>query len=342
VSASYGGLRGSQTIDRARTYPCGQGALEKPARTGTFGHMSGPETRVDAVIVAYNGRDTLRACVEPLAAMPFVSVVVVDNASPHDPIGAIEDLDVTIVRAPRNGGFSYGCNLGIARGSAPFVLLLNPDAHLQSADLSALVSALETDPGAGVAGPRILDGDGGLLLSQRRFPRPASTLGQALFLHRLAPSAAWADELIHEPEAYERPGTPDWISGACMLLRRTALDEIGGLDEGFFLYCEDTDLCRCLRSAGWTTRFVPTATARHEEGSSAPRSELLAVHARSRVHYARKHLTRGAALVDRAAVALGAASHALANIGSPPLARGHARALRATLGHPSATAEAPH
>ena len=293
--------------------------------------MTGSGTFVDAVIVAYNGRDTLRACVAPLAAMPGVNVVVVDNASPQDPTGVIEDLDVTIVRAPRNGGFSYGCNLGIARGTAPFVLLLNPDARLESADLAALVATLEANPTAGVAGPRILDDDDGLLLTQRRFPRPASTFGQALFLHRVAPAAPWADELIHDPAAYEHPGSPDWISGACMLLRRTALTEIGGLDEGFFLYCEDTDLCKRLRDADWTTLFVPGATARHAEGSSAPRSDLLAIHARSRVRYAGKHLTPRAGRADRPAAAPGAASHTVANIGRPPLARGHARALRATL-----------
>ena len=289
------------------------------------------ETEIDAVVVSYNSRATLRGCVEPLAAMAAVNPVVVDNASPDDPLDVVADLAVEIVRAPRNGGFSYGCNLGAARGSAPYVLFLNPDARIDEASLRALREALAADPAAGLAGPRILDEDGGLLLTQRRFPRPLSTAAQALFLQRLLPRASWTDELVRDPEAYATQGAPDWISGACMLVKREALDAIGGFDEGFFLYCEDTDICKRLADAGWTTRFEPAAVAWHEEGSSAPRSALLAVHARSRVRYARKHLRPVRAALDAAAVALGAATHAVANLWRLPVARGHARALRAVV-----------
>ena len=297
------------------------------------------ENLIDAVIVAYNGRDALRACVEPLARMADVNVVVVDNASPEDPIPAVADLDVTIVRAPRNGGFSYGCNLGVAEGSAPHVLFLNPDASIDAASLTALRAALADDPGAAVVAPRLLGHDGELLYSQRRFPRPLSTLGQALFAHRRFPLASWSDELVRDRAAYEVPGSPDWVSGACMLLRRDALEAIGGMDEGFFLYCEDTDVCRRLRNAGWGVRYVPSAAVRHGEGGSAPRSSLLEVHAQSRLRYARKHLSRRAARLDTAAVALNAATHALASVHRLPVARGHARALRSVVLPGQRTAE---
>jgi GT2 family glycosyltransferase len=263
--------------------------------------------------------------------MAAVHPVVVDNASPDDPLDVVADLDAEIVRAPRNGGFSYGCNLGAARGSSPYILFLNPDARIDEASLRSLRDALAADPAAGLAGPRILDEDGTLLLTQRRFPGPLSTAAQALFLQRLLPRAAWTDELVRDPAAYEAAGTPDWISGACMLVRRDAFEAIGGFDEGFFLYCEDTDICKRLADAGWATRFEPAAVAWHEEGSSAPRSALLAVHARSRVHYARKHLRPVRAALDAAAVALGAATHAVANLWRLPVARGHVRALRAVL-----------
>jgi N-acetylglucosaminyl-diphospho-decaprenol L-rhamnosyltransferase len=289
---------------------------------------------IDAVIVSYNSRATLRGCVEPLSRMDDIDVVVVDNASPDNPLDTIADLPATAVRAPRNGGFSYGCNLGAEQGSAPYVLFLNPDARIDAASLAALRGVLETDPLVGVAGPRIVDADGTLLRSQRRFPRPASTFGQALFLHRLFPTAAFADELVRDEEAYTRPAAVDWLSGACLLVRRAALAEIGGMDEGFFLYCEDTDLSRRMLDAGYSTRFEPSAEARHEEGSSAPRSALLAIHARSRVRYARRHFTPVAAALDTVAVALHAATHAVANIGRRPEARGHALALRAVFSGP--------
>jgi N-acetylglucosaminyl-diphospho-decaprenol L-rhamnosyltransferase len=98
---------------------------------------------VDAVVVSYRSRDTLRACVEPLCGLDGVSVTVVDNASPDDSIATVEDLSLEIIRSPRNGGFAYGCNLGARVGSAPYVLLLNPDARIDRAALETLVGVLD-------------------------------------------------------------------------------------------------------------------------------------------------------------------------------------------------------
>jgi GT2 family glycosyltransferase len=164
--------------------------------------------------------------------------------------------------------------------------------------------------------------------SQRRFPRLRSTFAQALFLHRLAPEAPWVDELIREPSAYERAGTPDWVSGACMLVRRDVLEAIGGLDEGYFLYCEDTDLCYRVRQAGYDIRFEPTATAFHQGGASRPSSELRGVLATSRLRYARMRHGRWVALAEAVGIALGETTHLLVSLNRPGAARGHAKALR--------------
>ena len=201
----------------------------------------------------------------------------------------VADLPIRTIRAPRNGGFAYGCNLGTAAGAAEFVLLLNPDAGIESASLSTLVSALRADPALGGVGPRILGDGGELHWTQRRFPRLRSTYSQALGLHRVAPLASWTGEVIKDPAAYARPGTPDWLSGACVLLRRAALDDVGGLDEGFFLYSEETDLFRRLHGRGWRARFEPQATAYHQGYGSAPWETVSPILAHSRVHYARKH-----------------------------------------------------
>lgn len=290
---------------------------------------AGLDARVDVVVVAYNSAATLRGCVAPLVDEPGVHVIVVDNASPDDSLAAVAGLPVTVVRAYANHGFAAGCNLGTAHGVAPYVLLLNPDARLERADLAALVAVLDDEPAAGIAGPRILEADGALAHSQRRFPRRASTFAQALFLHRLWPLAAWSDELIRDRAAYERPGAPDWLSGACLLVRREALEAVGGLDEDFFLYCEDIDLCARVRTAGWDVRYEPTATARHEGGVSGPREALLGIYARNRVRYARKHEGRTAAAIEAAGVALGHATHAVASLTRPAHRRGHLAALRA-------------
>ena len=287
--------------------------------------------RVDAVVVSYRSAATLRDCVTSLLAIPGVAVTVVDNASPDDTLATIEDLDTQTIRSQRNGGFSFGCNLGAARGDAPFLLFLNPDARMGAAALDALVNALTTDPEAGVAGPRLLE-DGELAWSQRRFPRLRSTFAEALFLHRLLPRASWTDELIREPAVYERPGSPDWISGACMLVRRELFEAIGGFDERFFLYCEDADLCRRVWDAGYAVRFVPAAEVSHVGGASSGTGETRAIGARSRVLYARKHLRPAAARMEALGVALGEATHAATAMHRPATRRGHVAALRRVLG----------
>ena len=284
------------------------------------------------MIVAYNSRDTLRACVEPLVQLPWVSVTVVDNASPDDSVAVVADLPLRTIRAPRNGGFAYGCNLGAAAGAAEFVLLLNPDAEIEPAGLSALVSALRADPTLASAGPRMLGEDGELHWTQRRFPRLRSTYSQALGLHRIAPRASWAGEVVKDPAAYARPGTPDWLSGACVLLRRAALEEVGGLDEGFFLYSEETDLFRRLRDRGWRTRYEPDAVAYHRGYGSAPREAVTPILARSRVRYARKHHGQLVALLEAIGVAVDALARAGASIRHPARRRAQLAAARAALG----------
>ncbi len=286
---------------------------------------------IDAVIVSYRSAATLRGCVEPLAALPGVRVIVVDNASPDDAVETILDLEVEVERSPKNGGFSYGCNRGAVLGVAPLLLFLNPDARLDAVALEGLADALATDPAAALVAPRIIEDDGELAWSQRRFPRLASTFAHAFFLHRLFPRAAWSDELIRDRAAYERAGSPEWVSGACMLVRRDAFEAVGGFDERFFLYCEDTDLCKRLRDAGHTISFDPRAEIHHVGGASSGAGETRPIAARSRVLYARKHRGRFAARLEALGVALGEATHAATAVSRPATRRGHLAALRAAL-----------
>ena len=290
--------------------------------------------RVDAVVVSYNSREHLRAGIEPLSRIEGVRTVVVDNASADDSLASISDLPVETVRLPQNRGFGAGCNAGWRVGEAPYVLFLNPDATIDAAAARRLVEVLDQDADVGLVGPRILEADGSLAYSMRRFPRLRSTYARALFLHRLFPGAAWSDELVRDDAAYEAAASPDWISGACMLVRRSVLEEIGGFDERFFLYCEDKDLCRRIRAAGHDVRFEPGATARHHGGASAPRAGLLPVLARSRVAYARKHSGRLAATLETLGVALNALTHAIVARGGAERRTGHLNAFRAALGRP--------
>ena len=230
-------------------------------------HQASPE--VDAIVVSYRSAATLRGCVEPLARHRGRAGdrrgqrLAGRQSSRRSPTCRVE-----LVRSERNGGFSYGCNLGAARGRAPYLLFLNPDARIgadgrssrccrcsgttRARRWSARGSSTTTasSPGACGASPA----------TARRSRRRSSRIA-------CCRSAAWTDELIRDPAVYDAPGTPDWLSGACMLVRRTAFEEVGGFDEGFFLYCEDTDLCRRLWDAGHVIRYVPDARCRaHRRG----------------------------------------------------------------------------
>jgi GT2 family glycosyltransferase len=285
---------------------------------------------VDVVIVAYNSREQLADCVWPLLGIDWIHLIVVDNASPDDSAAAVAGLPVTVVREGENRGFGAGCNAGSRAGSAPYVLFLNPDATIDAQALSRLVDTLERDPTLGAAGPRIVNDDGTLDHSIRRFPRLRSTYAQALFAHRFAPNAGWTDEVVRDASRYESPGAAEWLSGACLLVRRSVLDPIGGFDEGFFMYCEDTDLCRRIGNAGLAVWYQPTAVAGHKGGASAPRSSLLPVLAASRSRYAHKHRGRPAAAGERIGIALGSLTHLVAGRGGGDARRGHLAAVVST------------
>jgi N-acetylglucosaminyl-diphospho-decaprenol L-rhamnosyltransferase len=288
----------------------------------------------DIVIVSYNSADVLRRNVEALCGIPGVSVFVVDNQSSDGSLETIADLPATGLQMSSNRGFAAGCNAGWRAGSAPYVLFLNPDARIDGDSLSGLVTVLSDDPDAGVVGPRIVTDDGSLDFSQRRFPRLRSTYARALFLHRIFPDAAWTDEMIRQVETYEEPRAAEWLSGACLLVRRELLETLGGWDESFFMYCEDKDLCRRAWAAGYAVRYEPSATCLHVGGASAPRASLLPVLAASRLRYVRKHASGAVPTLERLGLALEALIRIAVSGGGSAARAGHARSLRVLIRNP--------
>jgi N-acetylglucosaminyl-diphospho-decaprenol L-rhamnosyltransferase len=293
--------------------------------------MGAEAATVDVVVVSYNSGDELRGCVEGLAASPAIAVTVVDNDSTDGCLRSLAGLPLDTVEQGANLGFAHGCNTGWRRGSAPYVLFLNPDARIGEPSVRVLAGVLDREAGVGAVAPRIHDADGSLDFSQRRFPRLRSTYARALFLHRLFPGASWTDELVRARAAYEEPGRPDWVSGAAVLVRREVLETLDGLDERFFMYCEDIDLCRRITEAGWELAYEPAATVVHVGGASAPRTGLVPVLAASRIRYADKHESRARAALERIGVALDAITHLVVCRGGAAARRGHARALRVSL-----------
>jgi N-acetylglucosaminyl-diphospho-decaprenol L-rhamnosyltransferase len=294
-------------------------------------------TPVDVVVVSYNSRSALRSCVDPLVHGEDVHVIVVDNRSDDHSLDAVDGLPVTTVQLESNFGFAYACNEGWQRGHSPLVLFLNPDAQIDLSSLRLLASVLESRAGAGAVGPRILRSGGSLDYSIRRFPRLRSRYAQAFFMHRVFPNASWVDEVVRDESTYAAARDVEWLSGACLLVRRDVLEQLGGFDDGFFMYCEDVDLCRRVWDAGFAVRYEPSATCLHEGGASAPRASLLPVLAASRVRYAQKHFPAPVRLGERVGIAVGALTHAVAGRGGRAVRAGHLRALRAAATAPVIT-----
>jgi GT2 family glycosyltransferase len=249
-------------------------------------------------IVALNAREYLRACLQSILQgswRALLEISVVDNHSSDDSLEMLakEFPGVQVIRNHRNDGFSKPANLAIKASRGRYILLLNPDTLVHEASLDNLVQFLETEPGVGIVGPKILNGDGTLQKRCRRSEgRPWDAFCHLSGLARMFPQdrrfngylMSYLDEdEIHEVQA---------VSGACMLVRREVFDKVGLLDERFFAYQEDSDLCMRARQAGWRVCYLPTARVTHFGGKGGagvhPYHSLMEWHL-SYYRYYRKH-----------------------------------------------------
>ncbi len=238
--------------------------------------MSG--ARLDVVIVSYRGEELLRRCLASLrehlpppgavadGPVAEATVSVVDNGGgAARAMVAAEFPELDLLPQERNVGFARAANVGIRRGRAPLVLVLNPDAALTSQTLPPLLELLEAHPEVGCCGPALIRDDGGFDHAARRsFPTPLSALGHFSGIGRRLGSGPLAAYRAPEVER----GPVDAVNGAFMLLRRDALADAGLFDEGYWMYMEDLDLCYRLAQAGWTTWFEPRARALHSKAGT--------------------------------------------------------------------------
>jgi GT2 family glycosyltransferase len=252
--------------------------------------------RVAVVIVNYQSYEELHACLASLdGACGAMSVVVVDHDSNRDAADTVSRTfpDVRVERKNGNHGFAAGINDGVRRTASPFLLLLNPDCVIEKNACCELADWMEAHPEVGAAGPRIRNADGTVQPSARRFPDITTAIaGRSSWLTRVLPGNPMSRRNLPARDASVSSAVEvDWVSGACMLVRRDAFEAIGGMDEGFFLYWEDADFCRRLKRAGWRTMYLPSAGATHMGGRSsrhAADASLEAFH-RSAFRLYRKH-----------------------------------------------------
>lgn len=227
---------------------------------------------VSAIIVNYNAGPLLRACVDSLLACPLaIEIIVVDNAS-HDGslAGLPESPHVRVIRNPANVGFAAACNIGIGASSAPFLLFLNPDCVFRPGAIATLLSGLQSAERVGMVGGLLVNEDGTEQGGGRRaVPTPWRSFVRVFGLHRFAHRwpKLFYDFHLHKQPLPERPIEVEAISGACMLVKRAAVEDVGLWDEGYFLHCEDLDWCMRFRQKGWQILFVPDARIVHALGA---------------------------------------------------------------------------
>ncbi|MHB1784883.1 MAG: glycosyltransferase family 2 protein [Acidimicrobiales bacterium] len=287
---------------------------------------------LEVVVVSYNTRDHLVECVASLYRAGAGGVTVVDNASSDGSAQALRSAfpQAQLIQTGANLGYGAAANRGIQATSAPLVAVANPDLVVAEGALARLRLVLESSPMLALVGPRMENPDGSTYPSARRFPSLVEAAGHA-FLGQVAPRNRFTrrykmleehqrDGLEeHQPDGVAIPGPVrpvDWVSGAFFLARRTALEALGGFDEGYFMYMEDVDLCWRARRAGWSVAYVPNAVVTHHQGVASdqhPYRKILAHH-RSLARYSvRTSSGAGRAmlpvvmggLVVRAAITLG-------------------------------------
>jgi GT2 family glycosyltransferase len=225
-----------------------------------------------AVIVNYNAGPELRAALrsikQEMAGRPWEAVVI-DNASTDGSSDYVWEFapNARVLRNAENVGFGRGINQGVQATSAPAILIMNPDCRLEPGAVKTMGAELESRERCAIVGPRVLDPDGTEQGSARGDPDMLTGLfGRTGLLRILLPSAAVSRRNVVSGGAST---TVDWVSGACMLVRRSAFEHVGGFDARYFLYWEDADLCRRLRAHGYEIRYVPSAAAVHHVGHSS-------------------------------------------------------------------------
>jgi GT2 family glycosyltransferase len=262
------------------------------------------------ILLSWNVRDLLRACLASLlhphsialpaqpepshdaAAHLSVEVIVVDAASADGSAEMVrsEFPEVKLIASPENLGYTRGNNLGLRAATGRYRLILNPDTEVVGDALPLMIAYMDAHPRVGVLGPQLLYPDHTVQSTRRRFPSLATGLFESTWLQPLAPR-----RLLDRYHARDLPDDAvsdvDWVVGAALLVRREAYEQVGGFDEGFFMYSEEMDWCRRMKAAGWGVVYFPPARIIHHEARSSAQVPA-ATHIRfntSKVRYFRKY-----------------------------------------------------
>ena len=290
---------------------------------------------IAVVIVTYQSAADLSACVGSLAAAAGphpLEAVVVDNASRDESVEIARDLGVKVIENHTNEGLSRAINRGVAATSAPWLLVANPDTRLAPGAVARLLETGAADERIGCVGPRLLNPDGSRYPTGRRFPSLLVGSVHAVVAPFWPTNPATRRYHMVEVDRHA-PVEVDWVSGACMLIRRSAFEAVGGFDPAYFMYFEEMDFCLRLARTGWRVIFDPLATVEHTVGGSTRSAPYRKVvnHHRSALRFYCRRYAHDPRLLLAPVVAVSLLLRALASIGRTWVGR------RGTPSHQSGT-----
>ena len=253
--------------------------------------------KISIVIVNYRVKDLLKECLNSILSSKGKmdnEIIVIDNNSKD---GSVELLkrefpEVRLLENLQNKGFSFACNQGIKKSSGEYILLLNPDTIFPQRDFGKMIEFMDSNQKAGICGPEMVDGRGELLYSCRSFPTFLTSISSSQsLLERIFPGNPLSRKYLLKDIDHSRIQEVDWVSGSCLFARKKMLDEIGFLDEDFFIYVEDVDLCYRAHRAGWKVFYFPQVTFIHRVGQSTAQDRFKSKleHHRSMWIFAKKH-----------------------------------------------------
>jgi GT2 family glycosyltransferase len=254
----------------------------------------------DIILVNYNSTDHLLLCLrsvyQSLTKVPSKVIVIDNDSTDHVERVTAVFLDIQLIKNTTNLGFAKAVNQGIEQGSSPYVMLLNPDTSISEDFFSQVLEFMDQHPDVGTMGPKILDPDGSVQGSARSFPTPLTAIfGRTSLLTRLFPSNPLSRQNILTIDSDGKTVRQvDWVSGACMVVRRKAIEAVGLMDDRFFMYFEDADWCRRMWEAGWKVVYNPGIFITHHVGTSSRKNFVkssLEFH-RSAFNFYKKHNSR--------------------------------------------------
>lgn len=284
------------------------------------------------IIVSWNVCDLLRVCLQSIYANADgldLQVIVVDSASSDETVGMVsaEFPQTLLLPQTENVGFPRGNNIGLAHATGDYILFLNPDTEIIGEALQTMVAYMQVHSAVGMLGPELLNSDSSHQSSRRRFPTLTTAIFESTWLQPYAPRTMLHHYYVEDVRDDEIAPV-DWVSGAAMMTRRAVIEQIGGMDVGYFMYSEELDYCRRIKDVGWEIIYLPTAKIIHHHGKS---SEQAMTHRhinfnRAKLRYIRKFEGRGAYYVVRVVLLSGFAGQIF--IEGIKYILGHRRELR--------------